>query len=377
MPIDASIALGFKPPVFDNALQQYGNFMQIQNAGNQNRLAEIQYRNALRAESDNAALRQSLQGVDISTPEGLASARNALLRVGDIKGAQALDKNAMETTKMRGDIGKTSIETKAATAKLLRDQLASVNDQAGYDAWKQTGTAFGAQVAMNAPPVFDPAFKAQNITSADEWLKRNAPTISEKETARHNPVMEDAAAKRATATMEQAAAARAQVGATREATQAQREISNASTIRSEQDKYIKPLDEIQQNVASTRQLLASSSPAADIQIQQQLTAMFDRQRATNMLFGANKNFGTLAGRVSGFVGRMFTGQYTEKQRGEIRDMLNEMENNVLTPTRGRIEKHYGSVSKAAGVAPELTRTPNFYGDASSAQAEADAFLKGK
>ena len=378
MPINPEIALQVRPPQFGNQLQNYGQLMQIQNAGNQNRLAEIQYRQAMRAEADNAALRQSLQGVDISTPEGLSAARNALLRVGNIKAAQELDKNALETTKTRGEIATGDITRKATTAKFVRDGLAGVSDQASYDAWRQSSTALGAQVAANAPPVFDPAFKAQNIATADEWLKRNVPTIGEKETARHNPVMEQAAATRATAAVEQAAAARGQVAATRENTQAQRGISNAATIRAEQDRYIKPLDELQQNISSTRQLLATGTPASDIQIQQQLTDMFDKSRATNMLFGANKNFGTLAGRVAGFVGRTFTGQYTDKQRSEIREMINDMERNVLTPTRSRIEQHYSGVSKAAGVNPELTRTPNFYSDSkSAAQAEADAFLKGK
>ena len=83
------------------------------------------------------------------------------------------------------------------------------------------------------------------------------------------------------------------------------------------------------------------------------------------------------GRVEGFVGRQFTGQYTDSQRSEIRSMFNNMESDVIVPTREKIGAHYSNLAKSSGVPQTLVETPNFYGSTpSNPQAEADAFLKG-
>jgi len=154
-------------------------------------------------------------------------------------------------------------------------------------------------------------------------------------------------------------------------------VSTGTEIRKEQDKALKPIDDVQQNVTTAKQLLATSTPASDKQLQTQLTNIFDKTRATNLLFKENANFGSLAGRVEGFIGRAFTGQYTDNQRAQIKNMIDDMENNVLIPTRGRIEQHYGDIAKESGVPSGLVKTPDFYRDApKNAQAEAEAYLNG-
>jgi len=160
------------------------------------------------------------------------------------------------------------------------------------------------------------------------------------------------------------------------------EDKRASQIRREQDSKLKPIDEIQQKVTKAKSLLVEGTPASDVQLQMALTDVFDKTRATNMLFASNKNFGSVAGRVEGFIGRAFTGQYTDEQRRQIREMLDSMESNVLKPSRDKISSHYGELAQKRGVRRELVEAPDFYGSKGSSQpgqpanaeAEANAFL---
>lgn len=164
------------------------------------------------------------------------------------------------------------------------------------------------------------------------------------------------------------------------------ENKRAERIRADQAKALKPVDEIQQKVTKAKALLQESTPASDVQLQMALTDVFDKTRATNMLFQNNKNFGSVAGRVSGLVGRAFTGQYTDEQRRQIAEMLNTMESTVLAPSRQKITDHYSSLAEKSGVRKDLVNAPDFYGantpsaaptaKPSNAVAEADAFLKG-
>lgn len=135
----------------------------------------------------------------------------------------------------------------------------------------------------------------------------------------------------------------------------------ASGIRAEQTKAIKPIDEIQQKITKANELLQQSTPASDVQLQMALTDVFDKTRATNMLFASNRNFGSIAGRVEGLIGRAFTGQYTDAQRSEIKQMLDGMQSQVLEPTRQKIGDHFGELAKSSGVKQDLVKTPNFYG----------------
>lgn len=155
--------------------------------------------------------------------------------------------------------------------------------------------------------------------------------------------------------------------------------STAKSLRDERAKNIAPLDEMQQQISKTKNLLATSTPAADRQVQELLTNVFDKTRATNMLFGANQNFGDIATRIGGYFGRFFTGQYTDEQRSQIRNMLDEMESGVIQPSRGKIKEHYSNLTKRYGLPEDLVgETPDFYsGSTGNPQAEADAFLRSR
>jgi hypothetical protein len=88
--------------------------LQMQHAGTTNELQRYQLGAAQRADADQNALRMALQGVDIGTPEGVATARKAILGTGNIKGAMDLDKSMLEKRKTMGEIDKTEIANRAA-----------------------------------------------------------------------------------------------------------------------------------------------------------------------------------------------------------------------------------------------------------------------
>lgn len=159
-------------------------------------------------------------------------------------------------------------------------------------------------------------------------------------------------------------------------------LKDTASTRREQDRYLKPLDDTQFQITKAKQLLASDSPAGDKQLNAILANMFDKNRATNILFKSNANFGTLAGRVSGFLSQGFTGQYTNEQRTKIYEMITDMEKNVLNPARKKISTHYSSLLKKGGYDPSMAETPDFFGSGSASNgldpnAEADAYLSGR
>jgi hypothetical protein len=145
MPIDASIynALGVKP----KSMMDYQNEYAQQD---QNALAlkagQLQYQNALQGQEDMASTREATKGFGADQTANY----NALLRTGNLKGAQDYLKTTQDSAKAAADVG----HTKAQTAGLGLDQsikahefhvqqLATVNTPQDALAWAQDGLNAG------------------------------------------------------------------------------------------------------------------------------------------------------------------------------------------------------------------------------------------
>lgn len=139
--------------------------------------------------------------------------------------------------------------------------------------------------------------------------------------------------------------------------------ASAAELRKEQITQIKPLDTIQQNIAQGKTYLNTSNTASDRQLNALLTDLDGNVKATNMLFQDNKNFGSLAGKVSGFVSRAFTGRYTEEQRKQIAELFRDIEKTVIQPGRKKIGDYYKEIAKTQGIPEKLVATPDFFGGA--------------
>jgi hypothetical protein len=113
MALDPSIALQAKLPQFDNPLNQLAQFSTIQNAQNQNQLAQYGLAKAKRDDEDTTSVRNLLTGAG----GDLEAGKNALYKGGFYKQAMELGKTQLEQQKSQSEIDKN----KATAGKNMAD----------------------------------------------------------------------------------------------------------------------------------------------------------------------------------------------------------------------------------------------------------------
>lgn len=158
MALDPNIALGVRPMELANPLAQYGQIAQIQNAQNQNAMAQYQLESAKREqESVNALNKAYAAAYDPKTGQIDANAlRKSLAGGGFGSKLPAVEKGLLE-------LGKLKTETQSAEVKLLdeklkqsRGLLEGVSTPEQYIAWHE---------ANHKDPVLGPALAARGITA--------------------------------------------------------------------------------------------------------------------------------------------------------------------------------------------------------------------
>lgn len=156
MALDPRISLGVQPMQLPDPLAQYGKVAAIQNAQNQNALAQYQLGAAQRAEAKDIARTNALAqaGTDDT------AIANALLRVGDLKGYADFVKTRRET--MKADTELVDAKLKQSRSFLDTIDPNDPNAPQQYLAWHQ---------ANHADPVLGPVLKARGIT-AEQSLGR-------------------------------------------------------------------------------------------------------------------------------------------------------------------------------------------------------------
>lgn len=161
MALDPNIALGVRPIEIANPLAQYGQVAAIQNAQNQNQLAQYQLGAAQRAEAKDVARTNALAqaGADDT------AIANALLKAGDLKGYQDFVKSRRETQK--ADVELVDAKLKQSRSFLDTINPADPNAPAQYIAWHE---------ANHKDPVLGPALAARGVT-ADQSRARIAQAI--------------------------------------------------------------------------------------------------------------------------------------------------------------------------------------------------------
>jgi hypothetical protein len=162
MAIDPNIALGVRPLELPNQLAQYGQIAQIQNAQNQNAMAQYQLATAQREQESVNALNQAYaKAYDPKTGQIDANAlRQSLAGGGFGSKLPAVEKGLLE-------LGKLKTETQAAETKLLDDKLKqsrsfldTINPldpkaPQQYLAWHE---------ANHKDPILGPALAARGVT---------------------------------------------------------------------------------------------------------------------------------------------------------------------------------------------------------------------
>lgn len=84
---------------------------------------------------------------------------------------QAQDQAELTRRKTMADIGKDEAEAALKKATMFRDTVAGINDQAGWDALRNSPDLKG----RNLPEVFTPELKQSLVMRADDYLKRSTP----------------------------------------------------------------------------------------------------------------------------------------------------------------------------------------------------------
>jgi hypothetical protein len=122
--VDPNIAMGYRGIELPNQLAQYGQIAQIQNAQNQNRLADAQMQEYERTRAEEEGLRNYLSQSDLSDP----AARQGLMKFGKTglaygKALSEQDTAALTQQETRGKIGEISARTKNSEFDLQNKQL--------------------------------------------------------------------------------------------------------------------------------------------------------------------------------------------------------------------------------------------------------------
>ena len=144
MALDPNIALQVKPIEIADPLASYGRVAAIQNAQNQNALAQYQLGAAQRAETRDVARMNALAQAG-NDPTAVA---NALLKAGDVKGYSDFVNAQQTRAKQQSDLLDSSL-------KRSREFLSNVTTPEQYLAWHQ---------ANHADPVLGPALAARGVT---------------------------------------------------------------------------------------------------------------------------------------------------------------------------------------------------------------------
>ena len=161
--IDPNIALGGKPLQLENPLAQYSQFAQIQNAQNQNALAQYQLSAAKRADDINTDLL-----IDLREAKGDPNLiQNAYIKAGKAKEAFEIGTARLNQDKLKGEIAAQPVALEAAKSKLVTDKLAQSrqfltginpadpNAPAQLMAWHD---------AQHADPILGPVLQAHGVT---------------------------------------------------------------------------------------------------------------------------------------------------------------------------------------------------------------------
>lgn len=158
---------------------------QAQMQANQMRQQQMQYEIGRQREQDmrqdqvRGAYKDSIENINGVPTLNEKRAISRIYEVDPIEAMQAQEKFAKrdaDAAKTKSETSKAALENKKATAAYLRDKLATVKDQQGYEAFLQESQELGATgILQSAPAQFDPEFQRSQLYTADEFLKQTKP----------------------------------------------------------------------------------------------------------------------------------------------------------------------------------------------------------
>lgn len=137
MPLNTSIALGYRAPEIQNPLNAMAQFAQIRQADNQNALAQYQIQAAQRAEENENAFNRAYQGAfDPATGQvDYAKIRGNLANSNLGSKIPALEKQIAEQQEAQSKLQESQAKVFDSRLKTSREMLSGVSTPEGWLAW--------------------------------------------------------------------------------------------------------------------------------------------------------------------------------------------------------------------------------------------------
>ena len=227
MAFDPSIIMGYRGMgELPNPMNQLAQVSQIQNAQNQNALAQYQLNAARRAEEGQTAIGQAYGKFYTNQPTGEAgqtavgqpafsqmrqqivqqlSTSAPHLIPGELAKIAAMEKEALQSKELQGKIDLQAPELQNRVSKQFKDRLVNVNSYDTAVQWLAAqykhpvlGPIVGQEpfeVAVKQIPKDPAAFanwKNQNALGIEEYIKQNKPSVTAQDTATGGRLMSTA-----------------------------------------------------------------------------------------------------------------------------------------------------------------------------------------
>lgn len=143
---------------------------------------------------------------------------------------------------------------------------------------------------------------------------------------------------------------------------------NMNQFSSRETAEIKPIDTAQRQSQEIRGMLATDNPASSVQLQKLLTMYLQSGRQTNITYLGNKGFGSYPERLKNTISRIFSGNYSEVNKADIKDLVDQMDKTVFNPARAKVVDKYKKQAKIMNIDPSLADSANAF-DTSSPPAD--------
>ena len=158
-----------QPQPVEGPMDQYAKGLQIRHMLDSSDLSQMQRQQLMRA------MEQEKQTEEAYAQSGgdPTKLRDLLYGRGLYKPAIAAEKANLEATKTRGEIGKTNVETFAASAKQLRDMVAQARGDADMPQIREFAARFlGPEGTKNIPERFDPVWQQKTVMTGDKMIEQ-------------------------------------------------------------------------------------------------------------------------------------------------------------------------------------------------------------
>lgn len=137
---------------------------------------------------------------------------------------------------------------------------------------------------------------------------------------------------------------------------------NINTALTRMSREMGPIDEAQRQTSEIRGLIATANAASTPQIQRILSNYMNAGRTTNQLFVSNANFGNMYERGANALSRLTQGDYSDANKQQVLDMVNQMDSSVFAPARAKLNSKYRMQAEHMRINPDVFDNQNIFGE---------------